>query len=173
MKKFLLLFFGLCLSVIADTAPSFKNDVLPVFMRAGCNAGDCHGAARGKDGFMLSLFGYDPAGDYHRITREIGSRRLNLALTHESMLMEKAIEHGANPEDFNLEEPEDDPKRRMPYRAGMVTAATGAGILLGARVYTVASEFNNLMMIGGVIVICVGVALLVNDFMNRDRFERE
>ena len=42
-------------------------------MRAGCNTGSCHGAARGKDGFRLSLFGFDPDGDHFRITREIGS----------------------------------------------------------------------------------------------------
>ncbi|MCX7429510.1 MAG: hypothetical protein NTY17_00610, partial [Planctomycetia bacterium] len=35
--------------------PSFRRDVMPVFFRAGCNAGTCHGSARGKDGFMLSL----------------------------------------------------------------------------------------------------------------------
>src|SRR5262249_38234980 len=34
---------------------SFKLDVMPVFMKAGCNAGACHGASRGKDGFRLSL----------------------------------------------------------------------------------------------------------------------
>ena len=44
---------------------SFRLDVMPVFARAGCNMGSCHGAARGKDGFRLSLFGFDPAGDYH------------------------------------------------------------------------------------------------------------
>ena len=43
-----------------DRPVSFKLDVMPIFMRAGCNSGSCHGAARGKDGFMLSLFGYDP-----------------------------------------------------------------------------------------------------------------
>jgi hypothetical protein len=68
---------------------SFKLDVAPVFMRAGCNTGSCHGAARGKDGFMLSLFGYDPDGDHYRLTREIGVRRLNLALPRESLLLEK------------------------------------------------------------------------------------
>src|SRR5215471_7606480 len=38
---------------------SFKLDVMPVFMKAGCNAGACHGCSRGKDGFRLSLFGFD------------------------------------------------------------------------------------------------------------------
>src|SRR6267378_3521072 len=47
----------------ADRPISFKLDVMPIFMKAGCNAGSCHGAARGKDGFRLSLFGYDADGD--------------------------------------------------------------------------------------------------------------
>jgi hypothetical protein len=72
-------------------AVSFKLDVMPVFMRVGCNTGSCHGAARGKDGFRLSLFGYDPDGDYHRLTREIGPRRINLAFPRESQLLEKAV----------------------------------------------------------------------------------
>ncbi|MFZ5833389.1 MAG: DUF1549 domain-containing protein [Planctomycetota bacterium] len=69
---------------------SFKLDVMPIFMRAGCNAGGCHGSARGQDGFRLSLFGYDPDGDYFRITRELGFRRVNLAVPSESLLLEKA-----------------------------------------------------------------------------------
>ena len=81
--------------VVSDpTVPrpvSFKLDVMPVFMKAGCNTGSCHGSARGQDRFMLSLFGYDPEGDHFRITREQGTRRINLAIPEESMLVEKAI----------------------------------------------------------------------------------
>nr|WP_146434999.1 DUF1549 and DUF1553 domain-containing protein [Blastopirellula retiformator] len=75
----------------AERPVSFKLDVMPVFMRAGCNTGSCHGAARGKDGFRLSLFGFDPKGDYDRITRELASRRINLAVPQASLLMEKSI----------------------------------------------------------------------------------
>ena len=71
--------------------PSFRQDVMPVFFRAGCNAGACHGAAKGKDGFMLSLFGYDPAGDYHRIVHDIAGRRINVAIPERSLLLLKAI----------------------------------------------------------------------------------
>ena len=76
----------------AGLAPdlSFRRDVMPVFMRNGCNAGSCHGSARGKDGFRLSLFGFDPEADYHRLTREISGRRINLALPAESLLLTKA-----------------------------------------------------------------------------------
>ena len=70
---------------------SFKLDVMPVFMKAGCNAGACHGSSRGKDGFRLSLFGYDADGDYFRLTRESIGRRINLALPEESLLIEKAL----------------------------------------------------------------------------------
>ena len=74
----------------ADRPVSFKRDVMPVFMRAGCNQGGCHGAARGKDGFRLSLFGFDPDGDHHRLTRELNGRRVNLAVPTDSLLLEKA-----------------------------------------------------------------------------------
>ncbi|MFN0127402.1 MAG: DUF1549 domain-containing protein, partial [Verrucomicrobiales bacterium] len=59
--------------------------------RGGCNTGSCHGSARGQDGFHLSLFGYDPQSDYHRITRELGSRRINLAIPEDSLLVTKSI----------------------------------------------------------------------------------
>ena len=70
-------------------AVSFRLDVMPIFMKHGCNNGSCHGAARGKDGFMLSLFGYDPAGDYHRLTRAIVGRRVDLAVPEKSLMLEK------------------------------------------------------------------------------------
>lgn len=70
---------------------SFEKDIVPIMTRSGCNTGSCHGAARGKDGFMISLFGYDPAGDYTRITRQIGMRRINLAVPQNSLLLTKAV----------------------------------------------------------------------------------
>ena len=75
-----------------DRPISFHLDVMPVFMSAGCNTGSCHGSARGQDGFMLSLFGYDPDGDHFRLTREMAGHRINLAIPEESLLVEKSIE---------------------------------------------------------------------------------
>ncbi len=72
---------------------SFRMDVMPVFMKGDCNR--CHGAARGQDGFRLSLWGFDPEGDHHRLTREMAGRRINLALPEESMLLTKST--GAAP----------------------------------------------------------------------------
>ena len=73
-----------------EAGVSFLNDVIPILSRHGCNAGSCHGAARGKDGFALSLFGYDPAGDYRALVRELPGRRINLAMPAESLLLAKA-----------------------------------------------------------------------------------
>ena len=70
---------------------SFRLDVMPVFLRAGCNTGSCHGSARGKDGFRISLFGFDPDGDHFRLTREMVGRRINLAVPADSTLLEKSI----------------------------------------------------------------------------------
>jgi len=69
---------------------SYRHDVIPIFLRAGCNSGGCHGSSRGKDGFRLSLFGFDPAGDHFRLTRELVGRRLNFAIPEESLLLTKA-----------------------------------------------------------------------------------
>jgi hypothetical protein len=71
-------------------AVTFRVDVLPVLTVAGCNSGACHGSARGQDGFHLSLFGYDPEGDYQALTRQFPGRRLNRAFPDRSMLLEKA-----------------------------------------------------------------------------------
>jgi hypothetical protein len=55
---------------------SFANHVVPVFSKAGCNSGACHGALAGKNGFKLTLFGYDPSADYAALVRQAGGRRI-------------------------------------------------------------------------------------------------
>lgn len=69
---------------------SFQLDVMPILTSANCNTGSCHGSARGKDGFHLTLYGFDPEGDHFRLTREAPGRRINLALPEESLLLTKA-----------------------------------------------------------------------------------
>ncbi len=79
------------------SGPSFRNEVVPVLMRYGCSSGGCHGATRGKDGFRLSLFGYDPDADHFRLTREFVNRRVNVALPEDSLLLKKGagtVPHG-------------------------------------------------------------------------------
>ena len=54
----------------------FRNQVQSVLSKTGCNMGACHGAAAGKNGFRLSLRGYDPEGDYLTLTRQARGRRI-------------------------------------------------------------------------------------------------
>ena len=78
-------------NVDANPAIEFRNEVMQVLTKAGCNTGKCHGSASGKDGFRLSLFGYDPEGDHYRLTRELSGRRISLAEPERSLLMQKAL----------------------------------------------------------------------------------
>jgi hypothetical protein len=73
-----------------DGVPSFTRHVEAVFSRLGCNAGACHGAVKGQNGFKLSLFGADPALDQERLLRESGGRRLDLLQPDGSLLLLKA-----------------------------------------------------------------------------------
>src|ERR1051325_10361764 len=54
----------------------FRNNVQPVLAKAGCNAGACHGAAAGQNGFKLSLRGYDDEGDFLALTHQALGRRI-------------------------------------------------------------------------------------------------
>jgi hypothetical protein len=58
----------------------------------GCNSGACHGAAAGKNGFGLTLRGYDPAADYDTITRQAGGRRVNKMEPAKSLILLKPTE---------------------------------------------------------------------------------
>lgn len=68
---------------------SFRNHVQPVLARYGCSTGPCHGAASGKNGFRLSLRGYDDEGDYAALTRHALGRRLDYADPARSLLLLK------------------------------------------------------------------------------------
>jgi hypothetical protein len=78
------------LAVPPAPAASFRRDVVPVLTRAGCNSGACHGTPTGKNGFRLSLRGYDPAADFHSLRREFAGRRLDRFRPDESLLLAKA-----------------------------------------------------------------------------------
>jgi len=71
------------------TAIDFDTDVLPVITKAGCNAAACHGAAAGRGGFKLSLFGGDPAHDYDEIVNRLEGRRVNLSKPTQSLIVLK------------------------------------------------------------------------------------
>jgi len=79
------------------TPPSFRNDVLPIMTRAGCNSGACHGALAGKGGLKLSLRGYDPEADHFVLTRQALSRRVDRTEPAKSLFVLKptrTLPHG-------------------------------------------------------------------------------
>ncbi|MBX9579682.1 MAG: DUF1553 domain-containing protein [Gemmataceae bacterium] len=73
----------------ADRPVSFVKDVQPVLSKLGCNAGTCHGAQAGKNGFKLSLRGYDPLYDFRALTDDLEARRFNRAAPEQSLMLLK------------------------------------------------------------------------------------
>ncbi len=70
--------------------PDFLRDVNPVITRLGCNAGTCHGAKDGRNGFKLSLRGYDPVYDVRAFGDDHAARRVNYASPDDSLMLLKA-----------------------------------------------------------------------------------
>ena len=88
--------------------PSFRNDVIPVLTKAGCNSGACHGALAGKNGFKLSLRGYDPEADHRVLTRQALARRIAKSAPAHSLILMKptlTIPHGGGKR-FNVDSEE-------------------------------------------------------------------
>src|SRR4029079_7918656 len=86
-------FFGLwtlTAPLLSGQEVSFRNDVMPVLSKAGCNAGTCHGNKNGKGGFKLSLRGQDPEADYLALTRDFFSRRVDSVDPSQSLILLKA-----------------------------------------------------------------------------------
>ncbi|MBI4327461.1 MAG: DUF1553 domain-containing protein [Chloroflexi bacterium] len=81
-----------------EVAPvNFANQIVPVFTKAGCNAGACHGKASGQNGFRLSLLGFEPTEDYEYLVKEARGRRIFPAAPDRSLLLLKAtatLPHG-------------------------------------------------------------------------------
>src|SRR5579859_4880577 len=87
---------------------SFRNDVLPVMTKMGCNSGPCHGAAAGKNGFKLTLRGYDPVVDYYTLTHQAMARRTNRMEPAKSLILLKptlTVPHGGGRR-FDVNSPE-------------------------------------------------------------------
>jgi hypothetical protein len=76
---------------------SFECQVMPLLARYGCNSGGCHGKAEGKNGFKLSVFGFDPVADHQALVQEGRGRRFFPASPENSLFLRKAtgqIAHG-------------------------------------------------------------------------------
>ena len=70
---------------------NFRNQVVPIFTKLGCNGGGCHGKSGGQNGFKLSLLGFVPEDDYEFLCKESRGRRIFPAVPGESLLIKKAI----------------------------------------------------------------------------------
>jgi hypothetical protein len=70
---------------------SFRQEVIASFNVGGCNAGACHGTPSGKNGFKLSLRGYDPPADYVQLTRDVLGRRTDRNDPDASLILLKAL----------------------------------------------------------------------------------
>ena len=90
---------------------NFANQIVPIFTKAGCNAGGCHGKASGQNGFKLSLLGFEPTEDYEHLVKEARGRRVFPAAPENSLLLLKGANitpHGggkrldAKSEDYQL-----------------------------------------------------------------------
>ena len=69
---------------------------MAVLSKSGCNLGTCHGNARGKGGFQISLRGQDPSGDYRVLTRDWSSRRANVSEPDRSLMLLKPTQQIAH-----------------------------------------------------------------------------
>jgi hypothetical protein len=73
-----------------NSAPvSFVREIQPSMSKVGCNAGTCHGAQEGKNGFKLTLRGYDPETDYFALVDDLSGRRFNRSLPSQSLMLLK------------------------------------------------------------------------------------
>ena len=68
----------------------FRTEVIGALSRGGCNQGACHGSPKGKDGFRLSLRGFQPELDFMTLTRENFGRRTNPTNAEASLFLKKA-----------------------------------------------------------------------------------
>lgn len=102
MKLFAVACAALAFTTISSQAAdpqtvSFRNDIVPILTKNGCNGGGCHGKSEGQNGFKLSLLGFEPQEDYEHLVLESRGRRLMPAAPEHSLLLRKAtgeLPHG-------------------------------------------------------------------------------
>mgnify|MGYP000673701821 CR=1 FL=1 len=77
--------------VASAQSVTFLRDVAPILNKTGCTSGPCHGAAKGKNGFKLSLRGYDPQFDYQALLYDLSGRRFNRSEPKRSLMLAKPV----------------------------------------------------------------------------------
>lgn len=116
-------------------AVHFANDVIPILSKLGCNSGGCHGRQAGQNGFKLSVFGFDTAGDYDALVKQNRGRRVFPASPADSLLLAKAS--GAKPHGGGLRLKRDSLDYDLIYHwieQGLPVGDTAAPRLVGLRV---------------------------------------
>lgn len=99
LKPFVLIFvvmLSLTGAVQAAEKVTFLRDVMPILNKVGCTAGTCHGAAKGKNGFKLSLRGYDAEFDYQMLVHDAFGRRVNRVDPARSLMLLKPTQQVAH-----------------------------------------------------------------------------
>src|SRR5256885_5907130 len=94
-------FLPVCFSVFSLSAAeipkvTFLRDVAPILNKVGCTSGTCPGPAKGKNGFKLSLRGYDPQFDYEALLYDLSGRRFNRADPGRSLMLAKPTQQVAH-----------------------------------------------------------------------------
>jgi hypothetical protein len=133
---------------------SFRHQMIAALNVGGCNAGACHGTPSGKNGFRLSLRGYDPDADYFQLTRDVLGRRTDRLDPEASLIFQKALgrvphEGGQrfpassvpaqNFRNWLAEGLKDDPPN--------LSAATSIDVLPGARVLNAPARWQQLAVL--------------------------
>jgi hypothetical protein len=125
----------------AELPVDFAREIVPMLTKLGCNQGACHGSQHGKNGFRLSLLGFDPAFDYTQIVQSAEGRRVVLSDPERSILLLKpslTMEHGGG-ERFHVNSPQYDLLKRWledgaPAPAANTPTATGLEVWPAKRV---------------------------------------
>ncbi|MBO11361.1 MAG: S-layer protein [Planctomycetaceae bacterium] len=117
---------------------NFKNQIVPIFTKLGCNSGGCHGKASGQNGFKLSLLGFYPEDDYEFLVKEGRGRRLFPSAPGDSLLLQKAV--GRSPHGGGKRMDVDSHEYRLIYRwveQGMPRGQATDPVVVGIKCYPV------------------------------------
>jgi mono/diheme cytochrome c family protein len=123
-------------------ALSFTQDILPVMSKAGCNLGSCHAKSSGQAGFKLSIFAYDPKGDYMELVKDSRGRRVFPALPEDSLLLQKStvrVQHEGGqrfePDSESAKTIAEWIRQGMPYETPGQPALTGIEVAPAEKTY--------------------------------------
>ena len=114
----------------------FSRDILPILSRAGCNAGACHASQFGKGGFVLSVFGFEPAKDRAAIVVDRFQRRVNFIDPEQSLILKKPTMQIAHGGGKRLDKKSSDYKAMLDWiRSGAPVPGKDAPKVVGIEVF--------------------------------------